>query len=261
MNSGGQKGGFFTNQILRVLDIRASQGAGVRWEDIMRDTIQPITIPTNPATVQIPQYEFQSLVETPVVVAMRSAVSEEDINPALLRRLWDLDAGPVSAAPYVLTAQERARYGGTFGIDLSHYTFDRGNGSSSCNTQEGYSATACSCTANWQGIANAGVKYVYTKASEGRGIDLSFKRIWSELEPMHNAGSLFRGAYHFLRPDVDVDTQVDVFLRQIGATGGRMPAQLPPALDIEWSTKRVSPGDADFEPCGRAGRRTSDGNK
>jgi GH25 family lysozyme M1 (1,4-beta-N-acetylmuramidase) len=262
MNSGGLIGGFFTNQFLRVLDRRiASQGANVRWQDIMTDAAQPITIPTNPPTTQIPQFEFQSLVEVVAVPAAVQEASEDEINPALLRRLWDPDAGPQPAAPYVLTAQERARYGGTFGIDLSHYSFDVANGDASCRTQQGYSAAACSCAANWQSIAGAGVKYVYTKASDGRGIDLSFKAVWLQLEPMHKSGALFRGAYHFFRPDIDPDTQADAFLRQIGAVDGQKPAQLPPALDIEWSNKRVSPGDPDFEPCGQAGRRTMDNEK
>jgi caspase domain-containing protein len=63
MNAGGLIGGFFTNQFLKVLDNRIlTQNVHVRWQDILTDVIQPITIPTI-ATRQVPQSETRDLVE------------------------------------------------------------------------------------------------------------------------------------------------------------------------------------------------------
>jgi hypothetical protein len=64
MNDGALAGGFFTNRLLRVIDQKINaQGINVKWQDIMADVTQPIAIPTNPPTTQIPQYEFQGLID------------------------------------------------------------------------------------------------------------------------------------------------------------------------------------------------------
>lgn len=97
--------------------------------------------------------------------------------------------------------------------------------------------------------------------SAGAGTDLSFKRVWSDLEQKHASKVFFRGAYHFLRPGVDANAQANAFLKAIGATEGRRPAQLPPALDIEWSNKRIFPGTKEFNECPVARRTKNDEGK
>ena len=150
------------------------------------------------------------------------------------------------------------RFGGSFGLDLSHYTFDIKNSDAKCSSADGYEDPACSCTVDWTEIKNHGLRYVYSKASDGRGSDLSFRRVWSELEYHHRTQKIFRGAYHFLRPTVDADMQADTFLRAIGAVDGKKPLQLPPVLDIEWSNKRVLPGTEEFMRCPASRRVQND---
>jgi GH25 family lysozyme M1 (1,4-beta-N-acetylmuramidase) len=176
--------------------------------------------------------------------------AQDEINPADLRRFWIGDTEPLPAAPpYILTADARARYGGTFGADLSHYSFDIRSNNPICKTQQGYSDPACSCSANWEIFSDNRVRYVYSKATDGGGIDLSFSRVWSELEARHAAKTIFRGAYHFLRPGVDADKQADTFLQAVGAINGKKPAQLSPVLDIEWSNKEIIAETPEFAAC------------
>lgn len=187
--------------------------------------------------------------------------NQDEVNPALVRPFWlGAALAPQPAAPpYVLTAGERTRFQGTFGIDLSHYTVDRDPNNQKCKTQEGYADPACSCSVDWQTVSDNQILYVYTKASDGSGVDLSFSQLWAQLGPQHTNKKIYRGAYHFLRPGVDADTQAATFLKAIGATNGTKPAQLSPVVDIEWSTKRILPGTDAFNACPVA-RRTEDDN-
>ncbi|MCO5130813.1 MAG: hypothetical protein M9932_09630 [Xanthobacteraceae bacterium] len=183
---------------------------------------------------------------------------QDEVDPAAVRPFWLGASGlEAAAAPFFLDEKARNRFSGTFGIDLSHYTFDRSD-KPKCKTQAGYDTAECSCSANWDAATNAGVVHVYTKASDGAVTDLSFQRLWAQLEPKHASKALFRGAYHFLRPNLDVTRQADVFLNAIGAAGGHKPKQLPPVLDIEWSNKRVEPGTEEFDACPAARRTKND---
>jgi GH25 family lysozyme M1 (1,4-beta-N-acetylmuramidase) len=183
--------------------------------------------------------------------------SQDQVDPASLRSYWIGE--PLAAGPaYVLTSQERAKFPGTFGIDLSHYTFDLDPGNPTCQTPQGYTTPACSCAADWQVVASNGVRYVYSKASDGTGLDLSFARLWADLKPKHESNVIFRGAFHFLRPRIDPDKQADAFLRAVGAVNGQKPAQLSPVLDIEWSNKRIIPDTPEYQAC-PANRRTQNG--
>lgn len=174
--------------------------------------------------------------------------SDDEINPAALRRYWLGAIGPqVVASPYELTAAERTQHGGTFGLDLSHYTFDIQNKDPKCKTALGYADRGCSCSIEWRRVQASGIRFVYLKATDGLGTDLSFQRAWSELAYYHREKKLFRGAYHFLRPSSDPELQADNFLSAIGRAGVQY--QLPPVLDIEWSNKRIEPGDEEFEKC------------
>jgi GH25 family lysozyme M1 (1,4-beta-N-acetylmuramidase) len=261
MTAGASLGGFFTNQLLVAINQNIDRsGANVRWEAIAEDAVKPIFVPTNPPVTQNPQYSAVGLGTGPAIASAAPVaaedVSQDLIDPATLRRFWVGDISPVAAAiPYVLTSQERAEFPGTFGIDLSHYIFDIDPGNQTCQTPQGYATAACSCVADWQAVVDNGVHYVYSKASDGRGLDLSFAKFWTDLKAKHEAKVLFRGAFHFLRPGVDPDKQADAFLHAVGAINGQKPAQLSPVLDIEWSNKRIIPNTPEFLAC-PVGRRT-----
>jgi len=267
MTAGASLGGFFTNQLLVAINENINRsGSNIRWEDIAADAVKPIFVPTNPPVTQNPQYIADGLSYGPSVApagTVASAdISQDEIDPADLRRFWVGDILPQAAAPpYVLTNQEPTKFHGTFGIDLSHYTFDIDPNNPACQTPQGYATAACSCVADWQAVSNSGVRYVYSKASDGGGIDLSFAKFWSDLKAKHEAKVIFRGAFHFLRPGVDPDRQGDAFLRAVGAANGQMPAQLSPVLDIEWSNKRIMPGTPEFQACPVARRTENDQGK
>lgn len=268
MTSGPALGGFFTNQLLRAINQNiTSSGAQVRWESIAEDATKAIYVPADPPTTQNPQYASKDLSIVGLSTAFSAPIlgqeeSQDEINPAALRRFWIGDILPqAAAAPYVLTADERDKFRGTFGIDVSHYTFDISNGNPLCRTPQSYSTPACSCAVEWQSVSNSGVRYVYSKASDGIGVDLSFPRIWTDLQTTHVAKTIFRGAYHFLRPGIDADKQADAFLHAIGAVNGQRPAQLSPVLDIEWSNKQIIPGTPEFLACPVARRTQNDQGK
>jgi hypothetical protein len=209
MTAGASLGGFFTNQLLVAINQNINRsGPNVRWEAIAAEAVKPIFVPTNPPVTQTPQYLAVGLTTGPAIAAAVPTVgedtSQDQIDPAELRRFWVGDIAPVAAAPpYVLTSDERVRFPGTFGIDLSHYSFDIDPSNPVCQVPQGYPSAACSCVADWQAVVNNGVRYVYNKASDGSGLDLSFAKFWIDLKAKHEAKVLFRGAYHFLRPGID----------------------------------------------------------
>lgn len=190
----------------------------------------------------------------------QNIASQDEVDPAEIKPYWLREGGILPAAiPFTLTQNQRVKFGGTFGVDISHYTFDE-KSAGNCLSQDGYETPACSCTANWSTMSKAGVSAVYAKASDGAGTDLSFRRVWTQLDAMHQAGTLLRGAYHFFRPGIDAKVQADVFLRAIGAVNGHKPAQLLPVLDIEWSNKKIDPGSQEFRECPITRRtKTDDG--
>ncbi len=275
MTAGASLGGFFTNQLLESINQNiVRSGARVGWEAIAADAVKPIFVPTIPPVTQNPQYSSVGLSVGPVIAAAgpiaSAEVSQDQINPADLRRFWVEDeqsrqpqaaAAQPAAPPYVLTSQELSKFHGSFGIDLSHYSFDIDTENPTCGNQQGYSTPACSCVADWQAVSNSGVRYVYSKASDGAGVDLSFAKFWTDLKAKHEAKVLFRGAYHFLRPGVDADKQADAFLRAVGALNGQKPAQLAPVLDIEWSNKRIMPGTPEYLACPETRRTKNDQGK
>jgi GH25 family lysozyme M1 (1,4-beta-N-acetylmuramidase) len=191
--------------------------------------------------------------------------NQDLVNPFEGRRAWmGLPTNPlIAAARYTLTKQELANFKGTFGVDLSHYSFDtKNNGSiSKCSTPDGYNDPECSCAIDWKALSDNGLVYVYSKASDATWPDLSFPRSWSQLEPRHASKTLFRGAYHFLRPNVDGNKQADAFLNAIGATDGRKPAQLPPVVDMEWSNKKIVQGTPEYNACPATRRQYDKDNK
>jgi GH25 family lysozyme M1 (1,4-beta-N-acetylmuramidase) len=267
MTAGASLGGFFTNQLLVAINQNIDRsGPNVRWEAIADDAVKPIFVPTNPPVTQNPQYLAVGLGIGPAIASAAPVAAEDtsqdQVDPAALRRFWIGDILPQAAAPpYVLTSQERAKFPGTFGIDLSHYSFDIDPGNSVCQTPQGYATTACSCVADWQVVVDNGVRYVYSKASDGSGLDLSFAKFWTDLKAKHEAKILFRGAFHFFRPGVDPDKQADAFLHAVGAINGQKPQQLSPVLDIEWSNKRIIPNTPEFLACPASRRTENDQGK
>jgi GH25 family lysozyme M1 (1,4-beta-N-acetylmuramidase) len=203
--------------------------------------------------------------------------NQDETNPVALRRYWMSDAikkgqdrtSPglqsfllTTPPPYILTPQERDKFKGTFGVDLSHYSFDlSSNSPPKCKTQAGFDDPDCSCSINWQTVIDNGLQFVYLKATDGSGIDLSFATKWKDLEAPHQSKTLFRGAYHFLRPGIDARTQADVFLKAVGAVDGNKPAQMPPVLDIEWASKSITPGTPEFDACPANRRLVIDADK
>jgi GH25 family lysozyme M1 (1,4-beta-N-acetylmuramidase) len=272
MTAGSSLGGFFTNQLLEAINANINRsGTNVGWEAIAADAIKPIYVPAVPPVTQNPQSSAEGLSVGPVI-ASASAVpagdeSQDQIDPAGLRSFWAQDNEPVPAAaaappPFILTKAEAAKFNGTFGIDLSHYAFDIAPKNQACQNQQGYLTEACSCVADWQAVSKSGVRYVYSKASDGSGVDLSFAKFWSDLRPTHEAKTLFRGAFHFLRPGVDPDRQADAFLRAVGALNGQKPAQLSPVLDIEWSNRLIKPDTPEDKEClGRWRTRNDKGDQ
>lgn len=131
---------------------------------------------------------------------------------------------------------------GTFGIDLSHYETNN-------------------CTIKWPTVAAMGLRYAYLEVTQGENSYVSVVQNWKQLELLHAAKTLFRGAYHFLLPNADLGTdasaQANNFLAAIDAVSNRTPIELPPVLDIEPTKTMIAPGSAEYNSCKR---RTSDGN-
>jgi lysozyme len=79
---------------------------------------------------------------------------------------------------------------------------------------------------DWQAVAIGGKAFTFIKATDGEsGIDPLFRANWSQA---HAAG-LKRGAYHFLRPQQDPESQARNFLAALNDD----PGELPPVLDFE----------------------------
>lgn len=86
-------------------------------------------------------------------------------------------------------------------------------------------------TIDWQQVAEAGIRFVFVKATQGiTVVDPQFQTNWQGAK----AAGLLRGAYHFFEPDDDPAQQAQNLLTALGDD----PGELPPALDVE------TPGDA-----------------
>jgi lysozyme len=92
---------------------------------------------------------------------------------------------------------------------------------------------------NWPGIASAGIKFCYVKATEGSGVkDIRFHEYYDASK----AARLLSGAYHFFRPGVDAEAQAETFLHVVPElTAG----DLPPALDVEIDDGQTAHGILD----------------
>lgn len=82
---------------------------------------------------------------------------------------------------------------------------------------------------NWQNVKNAGISFAFARAIDdatGNTADPKFARNW---QGMKDAG-IFRGAYHFLRPNRNTTTAANLFVSIVGALGA---GDLPPVIDVE----------------------------
>lgn len=80
----------------------------------------------------------------------------------------------------------------------------------------------------WKEIRNAGVEFVFIKATEGVSrTDPKFENHWQTVQ---EAG-LMRGAYHFWEPAVNSQKQAEHFLNVV--KGVSLDTDLPPVLDVE----------------------------
>lgn len=101
----------------------------------------------------------------------------------------------------------------TFGLDISHHQGD----------------------IKWERVkeeqaANAPLKFVYIKATEGRDHkDKRFTRNWQEAKKH----GFIRGAYHYFTTASSGDAQANMFIRNVKLEKG----DLPPMVDIEESPK------------------------
>jgi lysozyme len=90
------------------------------------------------------------------------------------------------------------------GIDVSHYQ----------------------AVINWNHIAEAGINFVFVKATEGLSLrDKLFNRNWERIKRV----GIRRGAYHFFRPTISAERQANHFSESVALEMG----DLPPVLDVE----------------------------
>lgn len=90
-------------------------------------------------------------------------------------------------------------------------------------------------TVNWSALAQAGVHFVYMKASEGSDfVDPAFAHNWQASK----ATPLLRGAYHFFTFASSGARQAEHFIATVPAEH----PMLPPAIDLEYGgNSRVHP--------------------
>jgi lysozyme len=84
-------------------------------------------------------------------------------------------------------------------------------------------------TINWTSVKNDGVVYAMIRAADGTFHDPNFDSYWAG----SRAAGIKHGAYHFLRPEDDINTQADYLLSKIG---NKIEADdMPPMIDVEVS--------------------------
>ena len=79
---------------------------------------------------------------------------------------------------------------------------------------------------DWKSIAEAGISFVFVKATEGMSLkDKLFNRNWERIK----REGIRRGAYHFFRPTISAERQANHFSESVALEMG----DLPPVLDVE----------------------------
>lgn len=80
---------------------------------------------------------------------------------------------------------------------------------------------------DWTKVKQAGVEFIFIKASEGVGFkDPNFALNWRRAKEH----GILRGAYHYFKPRARLEGQIDNFVSVIGAA---QTGDLPPVLDVE----------------------------
>ena len=83
---------------------------------------------------------------------------------------------------------------------------------------------------NWPKVAAAGIKFAIVRVGDGDSyVDSRFAENWAGTK----ANGIIRGTYQFFRAGDDPVKAADLFIKQIKASGGMQPGDLPPVLDIE----------------------------
>lgn len=79
---------------------------------------------------------------------------------------------------------------------------------------------------NWDTVAIQGIHFAFVKATEGETLaDTLFPHNWEELKRL----DFYRGAYHFFRPTVAPERQMDNYACWVKLDYG----DLPPVVDVE----------------------------
>ncbi len=102
-------------------------------------------------------------------------------------------------------------------------------------------------TIDWQKVAQAGIRFVFVKATQGiTVVDPQFQTNWQEAK----AAGLLRGAYHFFEPDDDPGQQAQNLLTALGGD----PGEFPGARCRDPRRRRADPGGGpDVDLAGRGG--------
>jgi GH25 family lysozyme M1 (1,4-beta-N-acetylmuramidase) len=143
-----------------------------------------------------------------------------DFSTRELRSILQSPAGALGtpSVPFVLDANTPS-FGGMFGVDVSHWDTDCDH----CNR----------CVIDWKKVLQQQVHFAYVKATTGvtHGPDPAFAAYWSGLLLFHQAGTIYRGAFHWLTSDPSESgiEQAKHFLQLVRADD----KQLPPAVDVE----------------------------
>ena len=103
---------------------------------------------------------------------------------------------------------------------------------------------------DYDGVAREGHRFVICKATEGQDfVDPKFFENWSAL--VEREDQLYRGAYHFARPDstggyYDGEAEANDFCDVLEAAGHYLDGALPPALDYEVYSGKGTAANLDF---------------
>lgn len=94
---------------------------------------------------------------------------------------------------------------------------------------------------DWRAVKKSGQMYTFIKATEGTTVkNAYFAADWRD----SGKAGVYRGAYHFARPTRAAGSavsQANAFVKVIGHQ--RLPGTLPPVLDLESNTARMSPAE------------------
>lgn len=111
-------------------------------------------------------------------------------------------------------------------------------------TVEGIDVSRYNGDIDWDRVAATGIGFAIARVSDGVTLDTKFRANWPEMQRV----GLVRGVYQFYRPLRDPVEQADLLLTEMGALAedGRVlplgPSDLPPVLDVEWTTMDASVG-------------------